>query len=278
MPSRNDIAGAQSLHRAMGVLRLIARHNKNGIRFVDISEKLGLTRPTIHRMLKSLQTEGLIEQDRETHLYHLGTEAFVLGQIANERFGIGQAGRHSLSRLVQQSGDTALLTVRRNFESMILLREEGSFQIRTHTSQPGDRNPLGIGAGSLAILATLSDEEIEVVLRSNKAEIARRYPMFTPKFIYKIVAETRERGHSLNPGWIFPGSWAIGIPILNKHGGCDGALALAGIESRIGPPRSKQIVAMLLAEASNLADSLGSGSYLNDTARSMKRTVARRSS
>ena len=276
MASRNDLTGAQSLHRAMGVLRLIAKQNRNGMRFVDISEKLGLTRSTTHRMLKAIQKEGLIEQDRETQLYHLGAEAFVLGQIANERFGIGQAGLLSLSRLVQQSGDTALLTVRRNFHSMILLREEGSFQIRTHTSQPGDRNPLGIGAGSLAILATLSDDEIDTVLRANKEEISRRYPMFTPKFINKSVAETRTRGYSLNPGWIFPGSWAIGIPILNKHGGCEGALALAGIEARIGPPRSKQIVSMLLAEASMLADSLGSRSFLTEPARPARRPPARR--
>lgn len=276
MPSRNDLTGAQSLHRAMSVLRLIAKQNRNGMRFVDISEKLGLTRSTTHRILKAIQKEGLIEQDRETHLYHLGAEAFVLGQIATERFGIGQAGLLSLSRLVQQSGDTALLTVRRNFESMILLREEGSFQIRTHTSKPGDRNPLGIGAGSLAILATLSDDEINIVIRANKEEIARRYPMFTPKVIHKNVAETRARGYALNPGSIFPGSWAIGIPILNRHGGCEGALALAGIESRIGPPRSKEIVSMLLAEASKLADSLGSGSHLNESARPAKRPAAKR--
>ena len=63
-----------------------------------------------------------------------------------------------------RSGDTSFLSVRRDAFAVCLHREEGAYPIRTHALEVGDRHPLGVGGGSLAILATLSDAEIERVL------------------------------------------------------------------------------------------------------------------
>ena len=72
-------AGAQSLHKSLGLLRLVSSHSRDGIRLVDLCRASGITRPTAHRMLQALQVEGLIEQDPKTDRYHLGREAYLLG-------------------------------------------------------------------------------------------------------------------------------------------------------------------------------------------------------
>ena len=100
---------------------------------------------------------GLVEQDPVTRSYFLGVETYVLGLLATARFGLHHLARDSLLRLARQSGDTAFLSVRRGDYGTCLHREEGTCPLRSHVLQAGDRHPLGVGAGNIAMLAKLSD-------------------------------------------------------------------------------------------------------------------------
>src|SRR5690606_20147749 len=107
---------------------------------------------------------GLVEQDEESRRYFLGEEAYVLGSLASRRFGLLQLSMESLIRLSKRTQDTSFLSVRRGSFSVCLYREEGTYPVRTHALQAGFEHPLGVGAGSLAMLAALPDEEVEAVL------------------------------------------------------------------------------------------------------------------
>src|SRR5690606_22564443 len=97
----------------------------------------------------------LAEQDPNTRRYCLGEEAFVLGVLAARRHGLLELAMASLRRLSELTLDTSFLTVRREMRAVCLHREEGTFPVRTHALQAGAQHPLGVGAGSLAILAAL---------------------------------------------------------------------------------------------------------------------------
>jgi DNA-binding IclR family transcriptional regulator len=93
MASKGDPGGTQSLDRAVAVLRIVASRAGKGIRLVDVVERSGLSKPTVHRLLQALERQGLVAQDMDTRLYHLGPEAFVIGTLAAERYGIQRAAR-----------------------------------------------------------------------------------------------------------------------------------------------------------------------------------------
>ena len=246
-------AGTQSLDRAVGLLRLVAAGQGRGVRLSELVERSGLARPTVHRLLGALERHGLVAVDAGERAFHLGPEAFVIGTVASERYGIHRAALPSLGRLAQASQDTAFLSVRRDLHAVCLHREEGPFPIRSHVLQAGDRHPLGIGAGSLAMLAALPDDEVDRVIGDTAREVTERYQEFTATLMREEVARTRQQGFAFNPGHIQPSSWGVGVAVLDQQGRCAGALSIAAMESRLALPRREEMAALLQTEARRLA-------------------------
>jgi DNA-binding IclR family transcriptional regulator len=240
--------GAQSIDRAATLLLLVGRAGSLGARLSDLVAETELAKPTIRRMLMALVRAGLLDQDEATRRYHVGPELYVLGTLASARFGIHPVSLRALGRLSQETGDTAFLSVARDVCSICLHREEGAYPIRIHALHAGDRHPLGVGAGSLALLAALSDKEVEQVLAANAKILADNYPNFPPSTLRRLVRETRERGYAFNPGMLLAGAWAIGMAIMDHDGHAVAALSIAAIESRLTEGRRKQLIPILKRE------------------------------
>lgn len=241
--------GAQSIDRAATLLLLVGRAGPSGARLSELVGQCSLPKPTVRRMLLALVRAGLLDQDLETRRYYLGPEIHVLGTLASSRFGIHSISLRSLIKLSQQTGDTAFLSVPRDVYSICVHREEGPFPIRVHALHAGDRHPLGVGAGGLALLAALPDEEVEEALEANADVLAERYPPFSPAGLRSFVQDTRARGYALNPGLLLSDSWAIGVPIRRSDGRPIGALSIAATESRLSPERQLEIASLLKKEA-----------------------------
>jgi DNA-binding IclR family transcriptional regulator len=241
--------GAQSIDRAATLLLLVGRAGPFGARLSEIVEQCDLPKPTVRRMLLALVRAGLLDQDPETRRYYIGPEIYVLGTLASARFGIHPISLRSLVRLSQETGDTAFLSVPRGVYSICVHREEGPYPIRVHALHAGDRHPLGVGAGSLALLSALPDHEVEEVLAANAEVLAEKYPHHSPPVLRTLVQETRAKGYALNPGLLLPSSWAVGVPIRGVDGRPIGALSIAAIESRLSEARQREIASLLKKEA-----------------------------
>ena len=127
--------------------------------------------------------------------------------------------------------------MRRDTFALCLYREEGTWPVRTHALQAGFEHPLGIGAGSLAMLAALPDAEVESIIAANSGLIAANYPGITLEGLRRDVELTRANGYSLNPGLILSNSWGIGVAIRAPDGAVAGALSIAAVDSRMRPER-----------------------------------------
>jgi DNA-binding IclR family transcriptional regulator len=249
-------SGAQSVDRTLSLLAMVGRHAERGVSLSGIVTESGLSKPTVRRLLLALMHAGLIEQTEADRRYYLGEGAYVLGSLASRRFGLLQLSMDSLQRLSKTTEDTSFLSVRRGTFSICLYREEGSYPVRTHALQAGFEHPLGAGAGSLAILAALPDEEVEAILAANQKLLAGQYPLLPPERIRKDVAVTRARGFALNPGLIVANSWGVGRVILSPDGRPAGALSIAAIDSRLQKARQTELAGYLAQEASIIEQNL----------------------
>ncbi|SSW66208.1 HTH-type transcriptional regulator KipR [Achromobacter agilis] len=236
----------------MLVLRGVSRMRGEGAGLLALTRDTGMSKPTVHRILAALTAEGMVEQDPVTRRYFLGPECHVLGNIASERFGINRLAAPVVARLAHECGDSAFFSLRRDVFAVCVLREDGDYPLKTHVLLPGDRHPLGIGAGSLAILAALPDDDVEACLQGNAALIARRYPHYTVPLIRTLVEEAREQGYAVNRGLVVPGSWGIGMPLRDEQGHVLGALSIAAVESRMDEERQFQLAKLLSREAKRL--------------------------
>jgi DNA-binding IclR family transcriptional regulator len=235
------LSGSQSVDRALGLLSLIGREPAEGLPLGEIVSGSGLNKPTTRRLLLALMRAGLVEQEPQTRRYCLGEEAFVLGVLAARRHSLLEIAMEGLRRLSAETQDTSFLTVRRENYAICLHREEGTYPVRTHALQAGDQHPLGVGAGSLAMLAALPDDDVDRVIAANEAVLLARYPGFAPEALRADVVGTRARGFSLNPGRLVASSWGIGRAFRYPDGRVAGALSIAAIDSRMVPARQAEL-------------------------------------
>jgi DNA-binding IclR family transcriptional regulator len=252
----NDLSGSQSVDRALRLLTLVGRGAERGAQLSDIVEASGLNKPTARRLLLALMRAGLVEQEARTRRYYLGEEAYVLGTLASRRHGLLELAMESLRNLSEITMDTCFVSMKRGNYAVCLHREEGTYPVRTHALQAGDQHPLGIGAGSLAILAALDDDEVERVLTANRRVMETQYASYPMEQIREDIARTRERGYAVNPGRIVAGSWGLGAAIMLPDGRVAGALSIAAIDIRMSAERQPELARHMKAEVEHIEGKL----------------------
>jgi DNA-binding IclR family transcriptional regulator len=253
------VQGAQVVGRIALLLRLVGR-DPNGASLADIVRDSGLTRPTVYRLLGSLAAEGLVVLDPRNNTWRYGPEIFVMGTVAAPRYPVEDLARPSLRRLADMTGESAFLSIRRGNETVCLLREEGSFPIRSFVLHEGVRFPLGVASAGMAILAALPDTEVDQLLDSDSAFVQRWGEQNSPAAIRASLERTRATGYAVNPGLILEGSWGMGAAIFDRAGRPAWALSLTGIEPRFRPERQEYLGHLLVEEAARISRELqGSG-------------------
>lgn len=249
MPDR-PIASVQTIDRVSHVLKALSERTSDGMRLSDVAEYIGLSKTTALRLLKALIEVGYVEYDEARKLYRIGYCLFNLG-ISARRFHIIELARPCITRIAAATGDTVFLSMRDGQQAHCVDRQTGSYPIRTLTLSVGDRRPLGVGAGSLALLAFEPDAEIERILTGNRDE-RRDYAAFDDAELRRMVVETRRNGFSINDGHIVNAMNAVGVPVLDQAGHVACALSVAAIRERMTPPRLQELVTQLQTEARDL--------------------------
>lgn len=251
------LSGTQSIERSLLLLREIAAHNRAGSRLLDLAVRTGLQRPTVHRMLKCLTVEGMVQQDPETHRYFLGPMVFELGLTAAPRFNLREICHPAMNRIAELTGDTVFLTQRSGLDAVCVDRREGTFPIKTFTLEIGMRRPLGVGTGSLAILSELSEDEIRNVVNSN----APRLPEYglTPTSLLAQVKRAQKLGYAVREMPSLAGVRSIGQALHNQSGVPFAALSISAISSRMNEKRAADLAAMLRTETRLVEKQLATG-------------------
>lgn len=247
----------QLLARAMATLRAIAAGPDAGMRVNDIAAKTGIPQPTMHRLLAALVQEGMVRK-KQGRLFSLGAEALSLGHAATRQFDIKAMARPALERLAAEPGDVAFLQVRAGPSAICVDRVDGTYPLRPMTLQPGERRPLGVGAGSLALLSFLDPVEREQIIDDEDSRIAR-FPNFTASKLREAVEATLSAGYSRVEGDVVAEMCAIGVPVLAQDGRPIAALSVAAIRNRLDDKRQDQALASLRAEAAQLSSEYGGG-------------------
>ena len=233
-----DVVGAQTLRRGLSVLRLLTRIGPGGLRMGEIGRRLELNKATAIRLTRTLVDEGFVLHDRASGRYRLGPEAFAVGLAAEPSYELQRLSAPTLRSLALESGDTVFFSVLHGYESICLSRNEGDFPIRNQLIKPGDRWPLGVGAGACAMLAALSNPEITDVLARNAALRTDKFPRCTDDAILQLIRDARIKGYCVQPGLVIEGSWAVGVPVFDTNQRPVASISIAAIESRLGTARA----------------------------------------
>jgi len=246
------VPGAQSIARAAALLRLVTGAGVEGLGVAELARRAGLTRPTAHRLLTALRQEGLVDQDDRSGRWMAGPELYLMGTVAASRYDITTIARDIVRALAVRTEESAFLSVRRGDETVCLLREDGSFPIRSFVLSEGIRFPLGVASAGLAILAFLPSHDVDAYFERHPDLVADFGSMHSEGLLRTRLRETQARGYALNPGLIVQGSYGLGAAVFTRSGQPQWALSLTGVQFRFGPERIPELGRILLAHAHQL--------------------------
>ena len=237
------------------MLRAVAAKEPHGATTSSVARATGLARPTTRRLLlTSLLAEGLVDRSRDGS-WLLGPELYLLAVGASSRYDVTSVAQPFVRRLSIATGESAFFSARRGDETVCLLREDGSFPIRSHVLHEGIRFPLGVASAGMAILAYLPRHEIEAYLARTDLTAAYGEEHAAPR-VRARVEQTRKAGFAVNPGLIVGGSWGMGAAVFDADERPQWALSLTGIEQRFGPERRRELGQLLLREAHELTTAM----------------------
>lgn len=258
MEPTTSVPGTQAIARAARLLRLVTAAGSDGASLQELAIAADLSRSTTHRLLSALKSEGLVDRDGASTRWMPGPELFLMGSVAAARYDVTALARDIVRSLAVKTEESAFLSVRRADETVCLLREEGSFPIRSFVLSEGVRFPLGVASAGLAILAFLPDHDVDAYLERHPELEGSWGRAHGQRPLRTRLAETKERGYAVNPGLIVEGSWGLGAAVFDRSGRPEWALSLTGVAFRFGPDRMAELGRTLLAHAHQLSARISS--------------------
>ena len=245
--------GSRTLQRGLHLLDAVLESGRDGLRVVDLCRATGLERATVYRLLTTLVACGYVAAHGRFR-YMAGPR---LAEHAKRVVPSDFAARLQpvLARVSAACGDAAFAIVREGPTSHCIARHVGTHPVQVLVIQVGTRQPLGVGAAGLALLAALPDEDVAAAIAANAPDFVR-YGSMTPDRMKILVRSTRERGWSVIGNHATRGVLAVGMAVLNRDGAPVAAISVASMFERM-PRDRQQLIARSMRDA--LAELLPGG-------------------
>lgn len=258
-----DGQGSQTVARAMELVRLVSSSSRHGMRLNEVVQAGGFSKPTAHRLLKELVACGMLMRSPDKR-YFLGQFAYELGISAAAHFHLRAMCTEHVTRIAADTGDTVFMTVRSGPDSFCLDRQTGSYPIKVFSLEVGHRQPLGVGAGGLALLSWLPQEEIDAVLERNAGRLGLYGGLSAPR-LRELVEQARARGYSRIADFAIQGVSGLGMPVLDRVGAPILAVSVTSVSARMSPEHEADVVKILSQEVGRMQH------MLNNTAPALRK-------
>jgi len=234
MVTDSGIGGAQAIRRAIDVVRVVAQYQRSGATLNRVAKATGLSTSTAHRILRTLCEERMLRHDEAARCYHLGLLAFELGLATQAESQVQPHWQETIESIARQTRLTTYLMARSESEAVCLLCVQGSTAIRAMPIEVGQRLPLGIGAGSLAILATFDEKEVPEIMAANQTRL-RQFPGEGQQAsaILERVCQARRDGFAISSGSVANGLAGVGVAVLPRTGILQLAVSVSAVAEAI---------------------------------------------
>ena len=252
-PAKTASEGIQSIRRAVLVLSVLSSVGRTGAPLARIVVLSKLHKATAHRILCALLAEGFVEQDAVTRNYRLGAQISVLSAVMGQQFDLRIVSREVLDRLAEMTGDAIHLGVRTHYDGLCLDLREGAHKVPLLRLRENECWPLGIGAFSIALIAFLSDAEVDAIIERNARYLGAQKDI-TPQYIRQQVELTRSRGYACSRNLGNLGMAAAAVPVFDPHRRPLASLCITTTLARFSEQRELELVNLLWQESRRITE------------------------
>lgn len=222
----------------------------DGAQVTELADELELAKSTVHQQLSTLLDLGYVV--KEEGEYYLGLKFIHLGEYARTRKEVYNMTRPLVEELAEETGERVQFMVEEHGRAFYLHMKQGRHGVQADR-RVGKQRYLHSSAGGKAILAHMSEDEIESAIDRWGLPAETENTITTREELYEDLERVRERGYSLNMGESILGLRAVGVPVLEPSGDVVGSFVVSGPSHRLkGEVLEEKISDLLLGTANEL--------------------------
>jgi DNA-binding IclR family transcriptional regulator len=243
----------QAVDRAVSVLMMLARMGEAGV--TEIAGELGVHKSTAFRLLATLESRGLAEQNATRGKYRLGFGVVNLASAVTASLDLNRVSRSVCEVLARDVGETVNLAIHDGDSVVNVDQVMGSSAVTT-VNWVGRRNPLHATSSGKVFLAHLPAEELD-------GHLAQPLPRFTPNTVTnpddlrRLLGAVRTNGYAFTEEELEVGLNAVAAPILSLEGSVVAALSASGPAYRLTPERLADVARQTVLAAATISERLG---------------------
>lgn len=214
-----------------------------------IADATGLTRPTTHRLVRSMEEHGLL-RSAEGGSYRLGPRLLSLSAAFQLQSPLRELAHPMLERLTRTTGESAQLYVREGDVRVCIDAVESSNELRTMV-RVGAALPLTRGSAGIVFLAATAGSDMDRLVAPLTPVEAER--------LRRAVVGARRRGWADSVGQREPGVASVSAPITDGSGATIAVASVSGPAERFGAQARKGFAKTVVETARAVEEALAGG-------------------
>jgi IclR family KDG regulon transcriptional repressor len=220
-----------SLDKALSIVELMLDEGRD-LSITEISQKLGLGKGTVHRILSTLKAHNFLQQDSNTKLYGFGVRTLEIGTPSKKEKYLRKVMVPFLMDCHEKCGETVNAAVWEYNEMRYIYRLESQEMLRI-AAPYGHRFPGYCSATGKVFLSYLSNEDIRQIYGRKNA-----LKKLTPRTIDSVeelildIEKVRVKKVAVDDEEAIGGVYCVGAPVLNSKGECIAAISISAPKNR----------------------------------------------
>lgn len=256
MPDRQaEPYRVRAVERAIELLKAFSQETPD-LSLIEMAERTGLAKPTVFRLLATLDASGLISQNPGNGRYSLGSEITALSAIRARQSELLDRALPIMRRVRDEVDETTSLAIRVGDFRVHLYQLESLKTVR-RTTEIGDLAPLYSGAANRLLLSAMDDAEIDAYLERTTLERFTPRTIVDPGQIWAEITRIRELGYAESRGERNAGGVALAAPVRAASGAIVAAVYVTVPESRFTAELRASCIASVTGAGAELSSELG---------------------
>jgi DNA-binding IclR family transcriptional regulator len=247
----SQTGSVRAVERAVEILEAFSE--KPSMSVLEIQKVVGLSRPTLYRILETLASKGFVRAHGTPQRFSLDYAVGRLAQSWLSGLDLVASARPVLEQLHEESKETVGLMVLRDQQSMCVL-ELPSPHVLAISRGIGPMGHLSRGASGKAILAFVGNEILQIILKTLPKDIDK-------KRLLDDLAKVRRDGFRISRGEVFTGAISIAAPYFDHTHAVAGSIAVYAPDARVTDDWADWMTKRIVASAAELSAALGHKSF-----------------
>lgn len=235
----------QSLERGLSVILAFADHGPR-MTLSRTAQVTGLSRPTVRRVLLTLERLGYVRSDDRD--FALTPQVLALGHAYLSSLNLTQVAQPHMERVTETTGHTCSLSVLDGDDAVFVTRVP-SRQVLRHTLTTGTRLPAYATSMGRVLLAGLPDHELSTYLAKAPFPRLTAHTRVTADELASELTNARVRGWAFVDQEFEEGVRSLSTPVRDSHGATIASLSTSIAASELDVDEIHRHVRPVLVDA-----------------------------